>query len=206
MWELIFSGASLGFAAGTIPGTLHSFLMNQTLRYGWRRSIFIPFSPLLTDIPIILLTLGLLGQLPAEVLSAIQVLGGAYALHLAREAWLKLRQPNPLSMEEAPSSQRKTLWQAMMVNWLNPAPYLFWGTVSAPLLLRGLEESLLVGGFYLLAFYGVFIGLMLGFLLLFHQARRFDTRIVSGLLWMSIVMLLVLGLLLMGQGLVALAS
>ncbi len=198
MFALIAQGASFGFAAGSIPGPLHTFLISQTLAQGWRHSYLIPFSPLLTDAPIILLMVLILGTLPAWVASLLQIVGGVFILHLARVSWRQARGP---ILTTPPPSGRTTLWRAMVVNWLNPAPYIFWGAVTGPLLLQALEQSVLVAAAFLLAFYSVFIGLMVLIALLFHRLRSLGERIVRGMLFISSGVLVFFGVTFILRGL-----
>ncbi|MFP4323234.1 MAG: LysE family translocator [Anaerolineales bacterium] len=199
MLAFLVQGAGFGFAAGSIPGALHTFLISQTLAQGWRGSYLIPFSPLLTDAPIILLMVLVLGGLPAWVISGLQIVGGLYILHLARVAWGQARGP---ILENVPPAGRTTLWRAMVVNWLNPAPYIFWGAVTGPLLVEALDESLWHGALFLGGFYGVFIGIMVLVALVFHRLRALGERLVRGMLRVSAALLVFLGItfLLSGAG------
>ena len=83
MIELIGRGISLGVFAGSMPGPLQALLINETLLGGWRRSFVIAFSPLLTDMPIIVVVVFFLDQLPDGFIPAIQLVGGGFVLYLA---------------------------------------------------------------------------------------------------------------------------
>jgi threonine/homoserine/homoserine lactone efflux protein len=201
MISLILRGAGFGFTAGTVPGPLHTYLMNETLLQGFRRSFIIVLSPLLSDIPIILLMILVLDNVSDGVIRALEIFGGLFVLYLARNAWKQSQEETLLKPSEA-SSPRFAMWQALLVNWLNPNPYIFWGTVLGPLLLEGLEKSIWHGAAFLLAFYGVFLGVMTIVGLTFHYARGLDERWLRGMLRCSVVILTFFGLRFIYQGIV----
>ena len=87
MIAFIAQGMGFGFAAGTSPGPLQSFLISTTLSKGWRRGVLVVLSPLLTDAPIILVMTLLLRQLPDGAIRAIQIAGGLFVLYLAWSNW-----------------------------------------------------------------------------------------------------------------------
>ena len=58
--------------------------------------------------------------------------------------------------QEARAGLRGVLKGAFM-NALNPAPYIFWGTVGGPIFLNGWRESPHIGIAFLVGFYGTLI-------------------------------------------------
>ncbi|MDH3383440.1 MAG: LysE family translocator, partial [Deltaproteobacteria bacterium] len=62
---LFFLGAGivLGLSAGFSPGPLLAMVLSQTIRHGAREGIKIAAAPLLTDLPIILVSTFLLAKL-----------------------------------------------------------------------------------------------------------------------------------------------
>lgn len=75
MMIIFTQGVMLGLYAAVIPGPLQAFLLSQTLRVGWKRTLPAALSPLLSDGPIILLFLLLLSQAPGWVLKILQGVG-----------------------------------------------------------------------------------------------------------------------------------
>ncbi|HEY5790923.1 MAG TPA: LysE family translocator [Gammaproteobacteria bacterium] len=127
------AGITLGVPSGLAPGPLLALVITQTLRHGPREGALIAAAPLLTDLPVILAGLLLLGALQdaAPLFAAISAVGGIYVLYLAWETWSS----GPVRVDttaEPPRSLRK----GVAVNLLNPHVYLFWGTVGVPLMLR----------------------------------------------------------------------
>lgn len=192
-----------GFAAGTSPGPFLSFLVGTTLAYGWRRGLIVIFAPLLTDIPIILASVFLLGQLPDSALRVIQIAGGLYVLWLAWLSWKSLQAGETIGggAEAGRISKRQTLRQAMTMNYLSPGPYIFWGTVTGPLLRQALDHSLLHAGGMLFGFYATFLVLLALWVGAFDQLRRIDPKVTRIALTITIVILAILGLVLLRNGL-----
>lgn len=200
MFELILRGVGLGFAAGSTPGALMSFLIATTLAYGWRSGILVIFAPFLTDLPIIILTTFLLTQLSDVLLNGVQLLGGFFVLYIAWGSWQQYRAGVTFQAEvDVGGRVWKTLGKAATMNLLSPGPYIFWTTVNGPLLRQGLDQSLLHGVAFLVAFYGTFMGFMALMVLGFDRLRTLDQRVTSGILLFAIVVLVLLGVSLIGS-------
>ena len=143
-------GLSLGLGAGLAPGPLLALVIRSTLQDGIGAGVRVAFSPLVSDIPIIVLALSLAATLPDAALGALGIVGGAFVLWLGVEA---IRQTPAAA--EAPTSaaapQRDVL-QGALINALSPHPWIFWITVGAPILgEHGAGGSaLFLGAFYLL--------------------------------------------------------
>jgi len=201
MLFLIARGLALGFTAGMLPGPLQTYLIQTTLTQGWRKSLILVISPLLTDAPLILLTLFVLAQFPPQFIRLIQIVGGLFVLWLARAAWLSFRSAALPGADGAPLlTTRQVLTRAVLINFLSPGPYIFWGTVNGPLLMQGLRDSVFHGVAFLIAFYGTFIAILIAFVLTFDRIRSLDPRILRALLLLVTLLLLVFGLSLIGQG------
>lgn len=206
MIPLILQGVGFGVAAGTSPGPLLSYLIATTLSYGWRRGIVVLLSPLVADIPIILLMVFVLGALPDQVLSLIQIIGGLYVIVLAGQSWQALSKqdalPTASSLSAEPAiSKQQTFLQALGMNMLSPGPYIFWGIITGPILRVALNQSFLFGLAFVSAFYGAFLGLMLVWIILFDRLREINPKISSYVLKASVILLGILGVVLILQGL-----
>lgn len=195
MWALISRGISLGFTAGVLPGPFQSYIIGTTLMRGWRQSIVIICSPLVIDIPIILLVVFILGSLPSEFIRLIQLAGGLFLLWIARETWIAYRAGASISQSattiEVP--QGSIFRRGLLMNLLSPGPYLFWSTVNGPLLIQALEQSALHGVVFLAAFYGTFLSMLAATVLIFDRLRHIDPRVTRGLLLVLIVILVWFG-------------
>jgi threonine/homoserine/homoserine lactone efflux protein len=170
--------------------------MNITLARGWRYGMLIALVPLLTDAPIILLMLFLLDALPPDLARLLPIIGGIFLLWLAWGAWQQYRHPPTLQadpLEEARLSLR-TVLNGMLVNFLNPAPYVFWGAVGGTALREGFAQSAWHGVAFLSGFYGTFVAIMIAFVLIFDRLRQVDARLTRGLSLVSVVVMTLLGL------------
>jgi threonine/homoserine/homoserine lactone efflux protein len=199
--SLTLQGAALGLTAAASPGPFQTLLISESLAGGWRRGAPVAFAPLVTDLPIILLTLFLLDQMPEAFLRGISLAGGLFVLYLAWSLWQGWRSGSGSSpVDEGQVNVRQGLGRGVLVNFLSPGPYLFWGLVNGPILLNALRQSPLHGGAFVLGFYGIFILGLLCLAGIFHQARRLGPQLVRALLLASILILLVFGALLLKQG------
>lgn len=195
----LLQGAALGFAAALTPGSFQTYLISESLAGGWRRGAPVAFAPLISDLPIILLSLFVLNQLPENFLNVISLAGGVFALYLAWRLWGNWRKGGEL--EDAGSEfSSGSLRRGVIANFLTPGPYLFWALVSGPILLTALRQSITFGAAFILGFYGVFILSLLGIALIFSQARRLGPRVVHILLLVSIIILVIFAGLLIRQG------
>lgn len=199
---LIVSGVSLGLSASLLPGPLQTYLIQLTLSLGWRRSIIAVLSPLIADIPVIILMVFLLSQLPPQITNLLQIAGGLFVLWLAWGTWRQLRAGILLGSESGTTNLTpgQVLARMIGVNLLSPGPYIFWSTVNGPLFLQGLRESALHGAAFLVAFYGVFIGMLSLYVFVFDRLRQLDRRVTQLLLFITVVALAFLGLSLIAQG------
>lgn len=159
------------------------------------------FSPLLSDPLIVLAVLLLLGELPSGYLRWIGLAGGIFAFYLAWGMWQQWR-AGSAAEETVMMKPGQGLLRGAVMNLVSPGPYLFWTLVCGPILLGALHQSFLDGAAFLGGFYSVFIGAMLGMVILFSQARRLGGRAVSALTLVSIMIMAVFGGLLFWRALV----
>jgi threonine/homoserine/homoserine lactone efflux protein len=203
MLTLMTNAVGFGFAAGTSFGPLHSILINTTLTLGWRQGILIALSPLITDAPIILLMLFVLKQMPPDAIRVIQILGGLAVLWIAYKSWRQLQKTTEEVANIPPQNlSRQTLLKGVTVNFLNPGPYIFWGTITGPMLLKGLEQSVFHGASFLISFYITLIGIMLAFVFIFDRLRGVNPRFTRMLATAAVFILVALGLQILYNGLV----
>jgi len=174
----------LGFSAAAMPGPFQAYLIETAARRGHRAAALAALAPLLSDGPIILIATLLLSRLPIWTLPVLRVVGGAYVLYLALVAYLTLRNLLPRFDDDPPlaSPTSASALQAATINLLSPGVYLYWATVSGPLLVEGWRAHPLTGVAFLALFYGVMLlasqALVLGATRL-AAASRLLTRIVQ---------------------------
>jgi threonine/homoserine/homoserine lactone efflux protein len=175
-------------------------MMNETLIQGFRRSFVIALTPVLSDGPLIILMVVVLDQLPESILTALRIIGGVFILYLAYHAWQQSDQAGLFQPNGAGDLRRFTLSKGILINVLNPAPYVFWATVNGPLLVDALDHSALHGVAFLLAFYLPLCGMMLGVGIIFNTFRHFDEKVLRIMLKMAALVLVFFGLSLIAQG------
>lgn len=171
MTEYVLLGVSLGLASGLSPGPLLTYTIVATLRGGWRAGVSVGSAPLLTDAPIIALALLILRLLPAWALDALGVVGGIFLIYLGIGTIRSARHTEVVA-EELNVDIRKELGRGVLVNFLNPNPYLFWGTVGGPLLVRAYQTYVLDAVLFLLVFYALLVGSHVGLAVLVHRQRH----------------------------------
>lgn len=186
MLATALQGFSLGFAAGSSPGPFQAFLLSEAVQRGWRQSLPLSLAPLLSDGPIIALTVLLLSRMPDSFLAALQIAGGLFILYLAWTAFTTWRS-NQLAAPD--STKRPSLLKGALMNMLNPGPWLFWGTVGAPLIISGWRTNPLVGGSFLFFFYLSMTATNVALIVLFASLGNAGGRFRHGLLALSVLAL-----------------
>jgi threonine/homoserine/homoserine lactone efflux protein len=168
MLSALSTGMLLGLWAGLAPGPMLSLVITQTLQHSTKEGIKVALSPLITDLPIIGLCLLVLARWTnsALLLGAISLAGGLYLLFLAYES----ARFKPLTVKTA-ASQPASMRKGILVNFLNPHPYLFWITVGSPLLVKASKDSLLAPLIFLVCFYGLLVGAKILLALLVGRTR-----------------------------------
>lgn len=155
---------------------MQAFLISQTLAFGWQRTALASFSPLLSDAPIIALAIFVLSHVPQIFIQALQIVGGIYLLYLAMGAIKTYKTYDALEVLQPPSGQ-KTLFKAVVVNLLNPNPYLAWSLVMGPLLLKAWHESPVDGIILLVGFYTTLVLGLFGTIMLIAAFRSVGAKI-----------------------------
>jgi threonine/homoserine/homoserine lactone efflux protein len=193
MIPYLLIAASYAFAAAAQPGPLQAYLVSQTMVSGWRRTLPAALAPLISDVPIVCLVLVVLTQVPSVFLNALRLAGGIYLLYLAFQAFQSYRRYREVP-DASPPRVLQTVWKAVLVNLLNPNPYLGWTLIMGPLLLKAWEESPGHGITLVVTFYVVMILSTAAILALFAGARSLGPRIARGLVGVSAAALLGFGL------------
>ena len=196
----LLQGVSLGLSAAASPGPFQAYVIAQTLKNGWRRTLLAALAPLVSDGPIIALTLLLLSNFPALFLRIIQVGGGLFVIYLAWKSFLAYRRFEASQVMTA-SAERQSLLQAAAMNFLSPGPYLFWSLLAGPTLLRGWRETPGNGLGFIFGFYFALVGGMVVLIILFGAARQMGPRVNRALLGLSALALCAFGIYQLWQGL-----
>ncbi len=190
-----------GVVAGLMPGPLQTFLLLKTLERGARGGAWIVPAPLASDGPIIVVCLLVLARVGEDWLRALSLAGGLFLLYLAFESWRALHRDAAADerLQAVVSRHRgpALLVRAALLNTLSPGPWLFWGTVTGPMLIQLWRVSPGRGMAFVAVFYGTLVALLVVQLLLFSYARRLGPKIARGGTWLGIVLLLGFAILLL---------
>ncbi len=191
--EYLMMGAALGLAAGLTPGPLLTYTIVATLRGGWRAGITVGSAPLLTDAPIIALSLLVLHFLPDQALRILGIIGGLFVIYLGIETARTAQHVEDIRLE-VKVDLRREMGKGMLVNFLNPNPYLFWGTVGGPLLVQMVRERVLDAVGFLVIFYALLVGSHVGLAIIVHNQRGWLQGVwYRRTLWALALALIVLG-------------
>ncbi len=185
-----FLGLSLGLSAGVSPGPLLALVIQRSLQNGLTSGLRVALAPLLTDVPIVFLAVWLVGHLPEPYLDGLLLVGSLFVLWLGIDGW---RQAG-VEWTPRPTTARRDVLHGMLVNFLNPHPYLFWAAVGAPTMvqawrLRPAYAVAFIGGFYLML-----VGSKIMLAVLFSRARGLAPRYQRQLRRGSAVLLLGIGM------------
>jgi threonine/homoserine/homoserine lactone efflux protein len=184
-------GISYAFACVVQPGPFQAFLFSQSLANGWRKTIPLVFAPLISDLPVIILVLLILTNVPHEVLQILQCFGGMFLLYLAFKAYKTWRTFN--SDVKKGRTHDRNLFKAVIVNLLNPAPYLGWSLVMGPMLIKGWSENPVNGIILLIGFYGSMIINSAIMVIIFSATLNLGQKVNRLLIAISVIILIIFG-------------
>ena len=195
MVEALGAGILFGLSAGLAPGPLFALVIAQTLRFGAGQGVRVALAPLLTDLPIVVGSVllvgsaGVLGWLPA----VISLAGAVFVASLALDTW----RASPV-VEAAEAEAPRSWARGFMVNLLSPHPYLFWLLVGAPTLVGAFAADGWMGAAAFVAgFYSCLVGSKVLLALLTARAGR----LVAGRGWRLVMRTLALLLAVFAAGL-----
>ena len=199
MLTYLLQGLTLGFAAGAQPGPFQAFLISQSISRGWQKTLLMGLAPLVSDGPIVIVTLLLLSQVSDWFQRALQIVGGMFVLYLAYSAyrtWKSFEADIPTALP----SRNNDLLRAATMNLLSPGPYIFWSTVIGPLVIQAWEISVWSAVLLVGIFYTAMLSLNMILIILFGQTARFGNQVRKAMLGLSVLALAGFGLYQFWQG------
>ena len=155
MKALMITGIVLGLSAGLSPGPMLTLVISQTLRHGIREGIKVALAPLLTDTPIIIVSLFFISLFAnmTSVLGVISIFGAIYLFYLGISG-MRFKGEDLAADDVDPESIKKGL----IVNFLNPSPYMFWTSIGGPLVMKAFKASSVWAAFFIFIFYFLLVG------------------------------------------------
>lgn len=183
MLSFLTIGTALGLSAGFAPGPLLTLVISETLQHDIKAGIRVALAPILTDLPIIILTVFVLSKLSSfhEILGAVTILGGCFVLYMGYEGICTKGMALNL-IEQKP----KSLIKGALTNALSPHPYLFWFSVGAPTMTKAMNFSSTAPAAFIIGFYGFLVGSKIFLAILVGKSKTF----LSGKTYIYIMRLL----------------
>lgn len=179
-FQFLIAGSLLGLTSGISPSPLLTLVIAQTIKHNTKEGIKVAISPLITDLPIILIALFIFNRLSqfAIVLAIVSFAGGIFLAYLGVES-LKTKAFD-LNIQEHRSDSLK---KGIIANFLSPSPYLFWTTVGTPLIAKAFAVSLLTSVLFLISFYALLIGAKIIIAILVARTKAFiEQKIYIGIM------------------------
>jgi threonine/homoserine/homoserine lactone efflux protein len=170
MWNFLGQGVLLGLSAGVAPGPMCALVIAETLRHGMKSGLRVALVPLLTDGPIVLMTVFVLSRLSNfdAVLGTVSLVGAVVVLRMALDS-LRAR---PIGTEVA-AGEARSLRKGIIVNVFSPHPYLFWFTVGAPATIKAAEHNAVAPWVFVVGFYTCLVGAKVVLAVLVSQSKAF---------------------------------
>jgi len=204
MIELLIAGITLGLYSGLSPGPLLVLVISQTLKHGYKEGVKVALAPLLTDLPIILISVFFLSLISgySSILGIISICGGLYLGYFAYESFKTKGLKG-----EIESGEPKSLLKGVTVNFLNPSPYLFWITVGGPIIITAYMKNVFSPWWFIVGFYAFLVGSKIVLAVISGKSREFLTgRLYIYIMRVLGIMLVIFALYFAYQGIQLLIS
>ena len=85
----IISGIVFGLGGGLTPGPLMTLVISETLKHGTKEGLKVAVAPLITDFPVVLLSIFLLSKISEIhiIIGIISILGAVFLVYLGYESF-----------------------------------------------------------------------------------------------------------------------
>jgi threonine/homoserine/homoserine lactone efflux protein len=166
----IISGIVFGLGGGLTPGPLMTLVISETLKHGTRAGLKVAMAPLITDFPVVLISILLLSKLSEInfIIGIISLIGALFLVYLGYESFTFK------GVEiDTKSFKPQSLKRGIIANIFNPAPILFWISIGAPTMLKGYEVSLMAPIYFIFFMYFCLVGSKVLTAMLVGKSRQF---------------------------------
>lgn len=195
--ETFLLALSLGVTSGLSPGPLLTLVISSALERGVAAGVRVAVAPLLTDLPIIVLTLFVTTRLPAIWLEMLGSAGGVVVMYLGIRTW---RRAATGSLQLGQTGGAGDMWRGVAVNVLNPHAWVFWMVVGGPIVARAWAQQPLEGVLFVVTFTCCLVGSKIVIASVVGRSRgRLDDRRYQQALKACAILLVVLGAWLLWQ-------
>lgn len=170
MLHYLTIGTFLGLAAGFAPGPLLTLVISETLQHDFKSGVKVAIAPIITDLPIIFLTLFILSKLSNfnNILGIISFIGAFFILFMG---YTNIRTSGvALNKNQV---EPKSLIKGVLVNALSPHPYLFWLSVGAPIIFKAMSLNVSAAVVFIVSFYFFLVGSKIVLALLVGHSKSF---------------------------------
>lgn len=192
MIEQIIFACGFAFTAAISPGPLLAFIMAGVLRRGWKNTLPVCLAPLISDIPVAVLVLFFLSNLSEMVNRLLRGAGGVFLLYLGLMIFLRPKGDGK-EIEKPEHSKPGTLFQAVMINILNPNPYIGWSLVLGPAFLEAWHRNPASGIALLASFYLTIVVMLAAIIVLLGTTGLLNPRVRKVMIYASAGVLASLG-------------
>lgn len=170
MISFLTIGTILGLSAGFAPGPLLTLVVSETLQHDIKSGVKVALAPVITDLPIIILTLLILAKLSNfhNILGIVSLTGGFVILFMGYKSLRS--QGVGLNLQE---TRPKSLAKGILVNALSPHPYLFWLSVGAPTMTKAMNLSIIAVLAFICSFYTFLVGSKILLAILVGKSKSF---------------------------------
>ena len=164
------TGIMFGLGAGLTPGPLMTLVFTETLKHGTKEGLKVSMAPLITDLPIILLSIFLLSKIADFdlVIGIISLIGAGYIIFLGFQS-ITFKGVELSDTHAAPKSIRK----GILANIFNPNPYVFWVSVGAPIIIKAMGVSTGAAFLFLFSMYFCLVGSKMLTAMILGKSRHF---------------------------------
>src|SRR5574341_1836765 len=172
MWLALLEGVSFAMAPLLSISPFKLFVLSAALHQGWRKSLPLALTPLIADIPIILLIWLTLQQVPDVALDVLHIIGGLFYIYLA--VGLIRRANRTVDVRTIADSPQRSFWQAITAIWITPQVYINWSEIGVPALLAYSEQSPWHETAFLAGFYALWVTGLAAQIIIFGQAGKLN--------------------------------
>ncbi len=167
---LIIAAITLGIIEGVKPGPLMAVVISETMIHNWKSGLKVALVPLITDGPVILLSVILYELLTINAISQaiIGFMGSLILIWLGIDCFKKSK----IKFDDSPKESH-SFKKGIITNLTNPNMYLYWVLIGAPFLLEAYSINISYPFLFIGGFFAAFIVLKMCIAILVDKSKDF---------------------------------